>query len=225
MVRRTSPAGNHCFMTNFKSGLPPSSNLSRSSPCNLMFNLSSKARYSSFLQSMIALKTLKMGSRTNWQKPRVYPRRRDRERSDWLTKEELHNDCTFSTGLGPFLFRCREEVVPPQSFHQFVDFDFEFRWIHLGEFLQGESPAVKTSTETDCALGGIDLRKKNMPLYRSLAKRRKNRIGLFQHLLICARYTSREKIACILIYEETFVLLSAQLNHRMHMKETRIWLA
>ena len=73
------------------------------------------------------------------------------------TRREQSICSTFTTTLRPFLFRGREEVVSPQSFHELVDFDFEFRSVHLCEFLQGKCPAVKAGAEADGAFCWIDL--------------------------------------------------------------------
>jgi len=68
---KQSPAGNHDFMTAFIKGLPPGSIFSLSSGKILMFSFSMSARYSSFLKFMMAETTLKIGSNTNWTKPRL----------------------------------------------------------------------------------------------------------------------------------------------------------
>jgi len=62
-----------------------------------------------------------------------------------------------ASNLGPLLGLCVEEVVAPQTVHHLVLVDTELLGVTTGELTDGEGPAVKTGTEGDGTLLGVDL--------------------------------------------------------------------
>lgn len=64
---------------------------------------------------------------------------------DWVQHKLTEpSDISISTSLVPFLFFRIEELISPQSFHEFNRFNLEFGGINFSKLFQGESPSVKT---------------------------------------------------------------------------------
>jgi hypothetical protein len=58
---------------------------------------------------------------------------------------------------GPLLGLGVEEVVTPKLSHELSGLDTELLGVSVGELTEGESPSVKTGTESDGTLLGVDL--------------------------------------------------------------------
>lgn len=57
----------------------------------------------------------------------------------------------------PLLLGSVVEVVAPESLHELWHLDLELGRVDLGELLEGESPSVQASTETDGTFRWVDL--------------------------------------------------------------------
>lgn len=76
---------------------------------------------------------------------------------DELVESTLELLALIGAVLGPLLGLGVEEVVAPETLHHLVAVDTELLGVAGGELADGESPAVKTGTESDGTLVGVDL--------------------------------------------------------------------
>lgn len=76
---------------------------------------------------------------------------------DELVESTLELLALIGAVLGPLLGLGVEEVVAPETLHHLVAVDTELLGVAGGELADGKSPAVKTGTESDGTLVGVDL--------------------------------------------------------------------
>lgn len=81
--------------------------------------------------------------------------------------QNVHGEWTFVVFvllLGPFLCFGIEEVLTPQSVHEFDNVDFEFFGVHFGELFECKGPTVQSGTETYGTFTRVNLSEKQYGL-------------------------------------------------------------
>ena len=79
---------------------------------------------------------------------------------DWIQNELAESSReAFPSSLVPLLFLAIEELVSPETLHEFGGLNLELVRVDLGKLLEGEGPSVQTRTKANSTLSGVNLRK------------------------------------------------------------------